>query len=90
MTTDCDLVLSVLKDGRPHHVIEICRICKPGCINFAARSRIADLRRKGLNIVNLRSKGYSVPEDIRSQYSEDDREAVYQLVTVTGQMELAI
>lgn len=48
--TDCELVLKILSDGQFHNILEIMQRAKPGCINFAARSRISDLKRKGYQI----------------------------------------
>ena len=48
--TDCEIILQILSDGKPHNVIEIMQRGKPGCINWAVRSRISDLKKKGHNI----------------------------------------
>ena len=48
--TDAELVLNILSDYKPHGALEIMQRAKPGCINWALRSRIADLRNKGYNI----------------------------------------
>jgi len=63
--TDCEVILQILSDGRPHNVIEIMQRGKPGAINWAVRSRVSDLKRKG--------------HDIRS-WTGKNKQAVYQLL----------
>ena len=63
--TDCYLILNVLRDFKEHHVLEIFLRCKPDAKNWAARSRISDLR----------DKGY----DIRSRTAPDGQ-AIYKLI----------
>jgi len=63
--TDCAIILQILSDGKPHSVIEIMQRGKPGCINWAVRSRISDLRKKGYCIIS---------------WIGDNRQAVYQLL----------
>jgi len=48
--TDCEIILQILSDFKWHNVIEIMQRAKPGCINFACRSRISDLKKKGYQI----------------------------------------
>lgn len=54
--SDCDKVLNLLKDGNWWNVLDIMRIIKPGCINWACRSRISELNSRGYNIVSRKSK----------------------------------
>ena len=63
--TDCEIILQILRDGRPHNVIEIMQKAKPGAINFACRSRVSDLKKKGHNIIS---------------WIGENRQAVYQLL----------
>ena len=84
--TDCELIMEVLKDGQPHHAVEICERCKPGRVNWTLRSRVSNLRLlKHENIINLREAqenvtGIPVPEYIIQRYGRKDKEAVYQLL----------
>jgi hypothetical protein len=48
--TDAEIILNILSDGNYHNILEIIHRAKPCCINFAARSRISDLRKKGYSI----------------------------------------
>jgi len=48
--TNCEMILKVLKDGQWHHVLNIIQAVKPGAVNFACRSRISDLKKKGHSI----------------------------------------
>lgn len=48
--SDCDLILNALADGEWYNAIELHRTVKPGCVNWALRSRISDLKRKGYEI----------------------------------------
>lgn len=47
---DWKLILEILNDGLWHNAIELFNRCKPGCINWALRARISDLKKKGYNI----------------------------------------
>jgi len=85
MKTDCELILDVLKDLRPHHIQEIFDKCKPNARNWAIKSRISNLRAKGYDIVNLRDKRLNranlpIPTAIVEQYGYKDKEAIYQLM----------
>ena len=88
--TDCGLVLSVLLDKKPHHVIDICKQSKgEGVCNFPARSRVSDLIKKGYYVINLRDKhsncfGVPIPTDIVNRYGEDDRQGIYMLISGPG------
>ena len=81
--TDCELVDEFLSDFKPHHAIEIFQHCKPGCINWALRARVSNLRLlNGRNIINLRDSrenrtGIPVPDDIIQHYGRHDKQAVY-------------
>ena len=46
----CSLILSELQDGQWHSVIQLMMKLKPNSINWAVRSRISELKRKGHNI----------------------------------------
>ena len=50
--TDCKIILDLLSDGKWWNVIDLMHTAKPGAINFACRSRIADLRKKGFHIIS--------------------------------------
>lgn len=50
--TDSEIILNILSGGNWVNVIKIMEIGKPGCINWAVRSRISDLRKKGYNIIS--------------------------------------
>ena len=65
MKTDCEIILQILSDGKPHNVIEIMQRGKPGAINWAVRSRVSDLKKKGHNI---------------RSWIDKNRQAVYQLM----------
>lgn len=59
--TDEQLIYNLLRDRKPRSIINIMQVLKPGCINWACRSRISDLNKKLISdgtgeIVNL-SKG---------------------------------
>ena len=41
--TDCALILDYLADGQWHNIIQMTKDLKPGCTNWAGRSRISDL-----------------------------------------------
>lgn len=43
--TDNELVLIAILDQRPHFGISLMETLKPGCINFALRSRVSNLQR---------------------------------------------
>jgi len=47
---DWQIILNILSDLKWHNVIEIMQRGKPGAINWAVRSRIPDLKKKGYKI----------------------------------------
>ena len=48
--SDCNLILTYLSDCQWHNAIEIAKALKPGCINWALRSRISNLKQKHWDI----------------------------------------
>ncbi len=68
---DTDAILSVLSDGKPHHIQELYDRIKPGRCNWACRSRISELRRK------LAPSKKAIVSRISS-----DGQAIYQLIDV--------
>ena len=48
--TDCELILSYLKDGKWHNGISMSLALKPNSVSWAYRSRISELRKKGYKI----------------------------------------
>jgi len=48
--TDGQIIIEILSDNRWHHVLDIMQRGKPGAINWAVRSRISDLKKKGCQI----------------------------------------
>lgn len=49
-TTDCDRLLAVLSDGRPHNHLELYGL------NMIVHSRVADLRKRGYTIESWRER----------------------------------
>lgn len=45
--SDCDIILKYIIDEEWHNTIDAQRTLKPNCINWAFRSRISDLKKKG-------------------------------------------
>jgi hypothetical protein len=43
--TDKDLILWALGDRQWHNIIQLSQMCKPGCVNWAARSRISEINK---------------------------------------------
>jgi hypothetical protein len=72
--TDCEIVLDILSDRQWHHVKEIMVRGKgPNCMNWAVRSRIAEINQRD---------GYF----IESRISKDDGMAEYRLKCIPGEM----
>ena len=74
--TDAEIIFEILMDMKPHNVIEIMHRGKPYAINWAVRSRIAEMRKK------LRPEGYDIKKKI-----DTNRQATYKLIPI-GQMDL--
>lgn len=69
--TDCGLIFSYLLNKGWVNIIDIMRDLKPGCINWAVRSRIPDLKNKFLR--------YNMPYRIENRIGENGQ-AEYKLV----------
>ena len=74
--TDTKIILEILKDRRPHHVLEIIQRGKPGAVAWAVRSRISDIRKMLLN-QNLTVSTVLDPET---------HLAIYQIVPLQGEL----
>jgi hypothetical protein len=72
--TDSQLIMDILMDGQPHHVLEIIQRCKPGAVNWAVRSRISDIRRFLLRETNI---------TITTRIDPHDHQAIYQIIPNT-------
>jgi hypothetical protein len=82
--TDCEIVLNILMDGKWWNVIDIMTAGKPGSKNWAVRSRIADLRRKGYKIEGLR--GANGCQDYRLVLAEEPPPPpVYEYKSMQGE-----
>ena len=70
--TDSQIILSILEDYKFHHILEIIQRGKPGAANWAVRSRISDLRKKGYDIeMRIASDGqaeYRLKEQVKYNY----------------------
>ena len=71
--TDCYFILNILKDYKWHNVIDIMQSKSDNRVNWAVRSRISDLKKKGFNIISLIDK---------------NRQAKYKLIPNLAQLEL--
>ena len=71
--TDIQAIMEVLSDRKPHHVLEIMNRVKPGAVNFAARSRISDIRKI------LEAQGEYT---ISTKLDIKDKQAIYQVVKI--------
>lgn len=69
--TGCGLIFNYLLDEQWHNIINIMRDLKPGCVNWAVRSRISDLKKKFLR--------YNLPYEIENRIGENGQ-AEYKLV----------
>jgi len=68
--TDIQAIMEVLSDKKPHHVLEIMNRVKPGAVNFAARTRISEIKK----IIEL--EGFT----IKSTKDPGDKQAIYKIV----------
>jgi hypothetical protein len=79
--TDCEIILEILADNKFHHVLEIMERGKPGAKNWAVRSRIANLKKKGFDIESIknpdRMASYRLKQKAEIEYKLDQKGQTY-------------
>ena len=71
--TDCEIILAILKDHEWHNIVDIMRDAKPGAVNWAVRSRVSDLGKKGYKIDHRIGKNHCA--EYRLDYVSDPQSA---------------
>ena len=71
--TDCEIILQILKDYQWHNIIEIMKQGKPFSVNWAVRSRVSDLKKRGCIIESRIGKNGQAEYKLLWTYKIDDK-----------------